>query len=118
MSINGGIREDTGIQYEYEKSMGESRPTPYQGLICLCLAQFRLFSAFLDIVCDIPRIRFAFSSITRVKTNRDAMAILGTIAGFSLFGLASRFGQLAIQKRNLMDSACFLCRPGRCLLSF
>ncbi|OJA13439.1 hypothetical protein AZE42_02285 [Rhizopogon vesiculosus] len=32
------------------------------------------------------------------------MAIIGTIAGFSLFGLASRFGQLAIQKRNLMDN--------------
>jgi hypothetical protein len=41
------------------------------------------------------------------KTSGDVMALLSTIAGFSLFGLASRFGQLAIQKRNLMDSACF-----------
>ncbi|KAI6155172.1 hypothetical protein BKA82DRAFT_991956 [Pisolithus tinctorius] len=32
------------------------------------------------------------------------MALLTTIAGFSFFGLASRFGQLAIQKRNLMDN--------------
>lgn len=32
------------------------------------------------------------------------MALLGTVLGFSAFGLASRFGQLAIQKRNLMDS--------------
>lgn len=32
------------------------------------------------------------------------MALLTTITGFSLFGLASRFGQLAIQKRNLMDN--------------
>ncbi|KAI6168065.1 hypothetical protein EDD17DRAFT_743602 [Pisolithus thermaeus] len=35
------------------------------------------------------------------------MALLTTITGFSLFGLASRFGQLAIQKRNLMDSTSF-----------
>ncbi|KAG2072801.1 hypothetical protein BDR04DRAFT_1012311 [Suillus decipiens] len=32
------------------------------------------------------------------------MALLGTIAGFSLFGLAARFGQLAIKKRNLMEN--------------
>ncbi|KAG1766846.1 hypothetical protein EV702DRAFT_1182249 [Suillus placidus] len=32
------------------------------------------------------------------------MAVLGTIAGFSLFGLAVRFGQLAIKKRNLMEN--------------
>ncbi|KAG2125410.1 hypothetical protein DEU56DRAFT_743843 [Suillus clintonianus] len=32
------------------------------------------------------------------------MAVLGTIAGFSLFGLAARFGQLAIKKRNLMEN--------------
>lgn len=35
------------------------------------------------------------------------MALFTTIAGFSLWGLASRFGQLAIQKRNLMDSMFF-----------
>ncbi|KAF8843754.1 hypothetical protein BDN67DRAFT_963938 [Paxillus ammoniavirescens] len=32
------------------------------------------------------------------------MALLSTVLGFSFFGLASRFGQLAIQKRNLMDN--------------
>ncbi|KAG9314978.1 hypothetical protein JVU11DRAFT_4087 [Chiua virens] len=32
------------------------------------------------------------------------MALLSTILGFSAFGLASRFGQLAIQKRNLMEN--------------
>ncbi|KAG8213316.1 hypothetical protein J3R82DRAFT_11796 [Butyriboletus roseoflavus] len=32
------------------------------------------------------------------------MALLGTVLGFSAFGLASRFGQLAIQRRNLMDN--------------
>ncbi|KAF8554637.1 hypothetical protein OG21DRAFT_1412225 [Imleria badia] len=32
------------------------------------------------------------------------MALLSTVLGFSAFGLASRFGQLAIQKRNLMDN--------------
>jgi hypothetical protein len=32
------------------------------------------------------------------------MALLSTVLGFSVFGLASRFGQLAVQKRNLMDS--------------
>ncbi|KAG1844832.1 hypothetical protein DFJ58DRAFT_802002 [Suillus subalutaceus] len=32
------------------------------------------------------------------------MALLSTIAGFSLFGLAARFGQLAIKKRNLMEN--------------
>jgi len=32
------------------------------------------------------------------------MALLSTVLGFSVFGLASRFGQLAIQKRNLMES--------------
>ncbi|KAH7930203.1 hypothetical protein BV22DRAFT_981374, partial [Leucogyrophana mollusca] len=32
------------------------------------------------------------------------MALFSTIVGFSFFGLASRFGQLAIQKRNLMDN--------------
>ncbi|KAG0696558.1 hypothetical protein DFH29DRAFT_857869 [Suillus ampliporus] len=32
------------------------------------------------------------------------MAVLGTIAGFSLFSLAACFGQLAIKKRNLMEN--------------
>ncbi|KAF9243410.1 hypothetical protein BU15DRAFT_72088 [Melanogaster broomeanus] len=32
------------------------------------------------------------------------MALLSSIVGFSFFGLASRFGQLAIQKRNLMEN--------------
>lgn len=32
------------------------------------------------------------------------MALFTTITGFSLFGLASRFGQLAMQKRNLTDN--------------
>ncbi|KAG6374406.1 hypothetical protein JVT61DRAFT_4443 [Boletus reticuloceps] len=32
------------------------------------------------------------------------MALLSTVLGFSVFGLASRFGQLGIQKRNLMDN--------------
>ncbi|KAI0342796.1 hypothetical protein BDW22DRAFT_1330406 [Trametopsis cervina] len=32
------------------------------------------------------------------------MSLLTNIVGFSLFGLASRFGQLAIQKRNLFDN--------------
>ncbi|KAG6334408.1 hypothetical protein ID866_4677 [Astraeus odoratus] len=39
------------------------------------------------------------------------MALLTTITGFSLFGLASRFGQLAIQRRNLMDSTSFSYSP-------
>lgn len=33
------------------------------------------------------------------------MALLTSIFGFSLFGLAARLGQLGIQKRNLFDSA-------------
>lgn len=33
------------------------------------------------------------------------MSLLSNIVGFSLFGLAARFGQLGIQKRNLFDSA-------------
>ena len=33
------------------------------------------------------------------------MGLLGTITGFSLFGLAARLGQLGIQRRNLSDSA-------------
>lgn len=58
-------------------------------------------------VCDIPRtVQFYPLSGNYTKTNRNAMALLGTIAGFSLFGLAARFGQLAIKKRNLMESAC------------
>ncbi|KAF9446600.1 hypothetical protein P691DRAFT_732902 [Macrolepiota fuliginosa MF-IS2] len=32
------------------------------------------------------------------------MALLSNIVGFSLFGLATRFGQLGIQKRNLFDN--------------
>ncbi|KAF8656205.1 hypothetical protein AX16_002641 [Volvariella volvacea WC 439] len=32
------------------------------------------------------------------------MPLLANIVGFSFFGLAARFGQLAIQKRNLMDN--------------
>ncbi|KAI9574009.1 hypothetical protein HD554DRAFT_579551 [Boletus coccyginus] len=32
------------------------------------------------------------------------MGLLSTVLGFSAFGLASRFGQLAIQKRNLMEN--------------
>lgn len=41
----------------------------------------------------------------------ENMALFTTITGFSLFGLASRFGQLAMQKRNLTDSRFFsLCR--------
>ncbi|EGN98900.1 hypothetical protein SERLA73DRAFT_136938 [Serpula lacrymans var. lacrymans S7.3] len=32
------------------------------------------------------------------------MTLLGSVVGFSFFGLASRFGQLSIQKRNLMDN--------------
>ncbi|KAG2133268.1 uncharacterized protein EDB93DRAFT_1254943 [Suillus bovinus] len=34
------------------------------------------------------------------------MALIGTIAGFSLFGLAARFGQLAIKKRISWRCAC------------
>lgn len=33
-----------------------------------------------------------------------AMALLSNVLGFSLFGLATRIGQLGIQKRNLFDS--------------
>ncbi|KAJ3565058.1 hypothetical protein NP233_g7888 [Leucocoprinus birnbaumii] len=32
------------------------------------------------------------------------MPMLSNILGFSLFGLAARFGQLGIQKRNLFDN--------------
>lgn len=32
------------------------------------------------------------------------MPLLSNILGFSLFGLATRFGQLGIQKRNLFES--------------
>jgi len=32
------------------------------------------------------------------------MTMLSTILGFSAFGLASRFGQLGIQKRNLFSN--------------
>ncbi|KAK7690686.1 hypothetical protein QCA50_005785 [Cerrena zonata] len=32
------------------------------------------------------------------------MSLLSNIVGFSLFGLAARFGQLGIQKRNLFDN--------------
>ncbi|ETW83159.1 hypothetical protein HETIRDRAFT_316714 [Heterobasidion irregulare TC 32-1] len=32
------------------------------------------------------------------------MALLTSIFGFSLFGLAARLGQLGIQKRNLFDN--------------
>ncbi|TFK75184.1 hypothetical protein BDN72DRAFT_751418, partial [Pluteus cervinus] len=32
------------------------------------------------------------------------MSLLANVLGFSLFGLAARFGQLGIQKRNLMDN--------------
>lgn len=32
------------------------------------------------------------------------MAMFTTILGFSLFGLASRIGQLGIQKRNLFEN--------------
>ena len=39
------------------------------------------------------------------------MALLSTVLGFSAFGLASRFGQLAIQRRNLMDSMFFSSHP-------
>lgn len=34
------------------------------------------------------------------------MSLFANILGFSVFGLAARFGQLGIQKRNLLDSAC------------
>jgi hypothetical protein len=34
------------------------------------------------------------------------MSLLANILGFSAFGLAARFGQLGIQKRNLFDSKC------------
>jgi hypothetical protein len=34
------------------------------------------------------------------------MTMLYTILGFSAFGVASRFGQLGIQKRNIFSSAC------------
>lgn len=58
-------------------------------------------------VRDIPRtIQLYLLTGNYTKTNGYAMALLGTIAGFSLFGLAARFGQLAIKKRNLMESAC------------
>ena len=33
-----------------------------------------------------------------------AMALFSTVLGFSLTGLAARFGQLGIQKRNLFES--------------
>lgn len=32
------------------------------------------------------------------------MALLSNVLGFSLFGLATRIGQLGIQKRNLFDN--------------
>ncbi|KXN91619.1 hypothetical protein AN958_12471 [Leucoagaricus sp. SymC.cos] len=32
------------------------------------------------------------------------MPLLSNIVGFSLFGLATRFGQLGIQRRNLFDN--------------
>ncbi|KAJ3554497.1 hypothetical protein NM688_g3078 [Phlebia brevispora] len=32
------------------------------------------------------------------------MSLISNIVGFSLFGLAARFGQLGIQKRNLFDN--------------
>ncbi|KAL0573220.1 hypothetical protein V5O48_008740 [Marasmius crinis-equi] len=32
------------------------------------------------------------------------MSMLANIVGFSLFGLAARFGQLGIQKRNLFEN--------------
>ncbi|KAJ4477300.1 hypothetical protein J3R30DRAFT_3291006 [Lentinula aciculospora] len=32
------------------------------------------------------------------------MSMLANILGFSLFGLAARFGQLGIQKRNLFEN--------------
>ncbi|KAI0734342.1 hypothetical protein BC629DRAFT_1261890, partial [Irpex lacteus] len=32
------------------------------------------------------------------------MSLLTNILGFSLFGLAARFGQLGIQKRNFFDN--------------
>jgi hypothetical protein len=35
------------------------------------------------------------------------MSKLANIIGFSLFGLAARFGQLGIQKRNLFESEYF-----------
>ena len=34
------------------------------------------------------------------------MALLSSILGFSLFGLGARIGQLGIQKRNILESAC------------
>ncbi|KAJ3479526.1 hypothetical protein NLI96_g8993 [Meripilus lineatus] len=39
------------------------------------------------------------------------MSLLSNIVGFSLFGLAARFGQLGIQKRNLFEN------PGAHLIS-
>ncbi|KIP07637.1 hypothetical protein PHLGIDRAFT_127517 [Phlebiopsis gigantea 11061_1 CR5-6] len=32
------------------------------------------------------------------------MTLLTSVVGFSIFGLAARFGQLGIQKRNLFDN--------------
>jgi uncharacterized membrane protein len=42
---------------------------------------------------------------------RFYMALLSSILGFSLFGLGARVGQLGIQKRNLLESACVRARP-------
>lgn len=66
---------------------------------------------FLLPFLDLPILCSTSTSPTPVlfplHSNLSLMALLSTVLGFSVFGLASRFGQLAIQKRNLMDSMLF-----------
>ncbi len=56
----------------------------------------------------VPELLLAVASelIQRLKHPEliPTMSLLTNVVGFSLFGLAARFGQLAIQKRNIFDS--------------
>ena len=57
----------------------------------------------LPILCSTSRSP-THSVLFLLHSKLSLMALLSTVLGFSVFGLASRFGQLAIQRRNLMDS--------------
>lgn len=52
-------------------------------------------------------LRLVFIRAQGYHSKLFSMALISTVLGFSAFGLASRFGQLAIQRRNLMDSVLF-----------
>lgn len=67
-------------------------------LICLCCPPFHIRTS-------------KSPTLSVLRPKHSPMALLSTVLGFSAFGLASRFGQLAIQKRNLMDSAFYSYNP-------